>query len=395
MKTLFDEVDASFSRVAREKKPSVVMLTDIDFWAQSYGSHARIASVLRAVEVVCDVTIFSFRTLTPEARDQFDALGLKSKLMSYKDVSISARDVSIEANISAWPCIRSKAHVDWMQAAKSFLDNRRPDFVIIEYADRSYLLDAVPDQTKTILDAHDVMSERALAFARIGKTAAISLTAKEEFGLLSQYDAVLAISPHDATVMRERLGLENILNVPHAAIIAEAAPVRRTARKLLFTGANSEANIAGLTWFVDQVWPLLRSSHELHIVGSVCRSVGEDMQSVVRHGFVEDLGGLHRDCDLVVNPVFVGGGIKIKTLEAMSYGVPCVTTREGARGLEGAVGTGLIVARNRSEFAASILALSTNGELRESIARTGREYIRKHHYPSVVFRDLLLFLRNS
>jgi glycosyltransferase involved in cell wall biosynthesis len=153
--------------------------------------------------------------------------------------------------------------------------------------------------------------------------------------------------------------------------------------------------VSGLKWFVDQVWPAVREHCELHVVGTVCDSLETTDPRIVRHGIVEDLQRAHIDCDIAVNPVFVGGGIKIKTLDAMSHGIPCVTTVEGARGLESAVGTGLVVARSRAEFAASILALVDDRQRRAEIAIAAQRYIVERHSPSVAFRDLLLFITHA
>lgn len=375
----------------------IVVLTDIAFWEPGLGSHARITSMARALDACFDVTCFVFRTLTPKTRKQFAALGLRAKLVSYKDHTEppSRGGTPFRKRLSSHPFLKAKAKDGWTQAAANYLAQERPDVVLLEYIDRSYLLDAIPVGTMTVLDTHDVMSKRTLDFARLDKKPSISMSAHAEASILTEYDAVIAISPSDAAALRGSLKLRNVIHSPHAALVAPPAVIREQARRLLFTGGNSDANRSGIEWFIDQVWPLVGAEFELHVVGSVCNAFETSSKNVIKHYVVDDLERMHAHCDIVINPVFIGGGIKIKTLEAMSYGLPCVTTREGARGLEDSIGEGLLVASQRLEFATLLMDIAGDRVRRAAISAAARNFMRERHYPSVAFRDLFLFINNA
>jgi glycosyltransferase involved in cell wall biosynthesis len=392
--TQINLIDERFAGTRTYKKPTIVMLTDIKFWEPTLGSHARVIAVLMAIDTIADLKVLTFNTVTPAIKKAFQKLKLSAELISYKNYERPSGK-TFKPRLSKWASLHSKAKDGWTQAAFNFLNDIKPDFVIIEYADRSYLLDAVQPGVRTILDAHDVMSQRALTFARVGKIPSIVLSAKNESELLSQYTAVMAISPHDADVMHSRLGLTNVLYTPHPTIITQPPVIRDFGRKLLFIGGNTEANQLGLQWFLDQVWPIVAEGLELHVVGTVCNSFRTSYRNVVMRGVVDDLSQVHHECDIAINPVFVGGGIKIKTLDAMSFGLPCVTTTEGARGLEETIGTGLLVARKRLEFANFVLRLASSKALRVSVSAAAQRYARMRHAPSVAFRDLITFITHA
>ena len=387
-------LDSRFTGGRSRKKAIVAVLTDIPFWEPTLGSHARVASTLKAIDTWVNIKVFAFRTVHDAIRRSFESLDIDAELVSYKLWTETTKPAFIP-RLSKYPPLMAQAQSGWTQAAFNFLKATRPNFVLIEYVNRSYLLDAVPAGTRTILDAHDVMSQRALSFIHTDKKPGILLTAEQEANLLAEYSAVMAISPADVNAMRCGLGLKNVLYVPHAAPAARLASVRPNARRLLFVGGNSEANVLGLRWFLAQVWPLVSDRFELHVIGTVCNAIDRPPVNVVLRGVVDDLAAAHYDSDIAINPVFIGGGLKIKTLDAMGYGLPCVTTPEGARGLEAAEGTGLLVARKRLDFAGYLFRLGDDAVMRASMGVAAHEYVQAKHAPSVAFRDLIMFLTHA
>lgn len=103
---------------------------------------------------------------------------------------------------------------------------------------------------------------------------------------------------------------------------------------LLFVGVAFFANIQGVQWFIDNVMP--------HIGGNFF-IVGKGMDKVPFknltpnihiYGFVDDLADFYYRARIVVSPIFVGGGMKTKTAEALMYGKNIVGTEEAFEGYE-------------------------------------------------------------
>jgi GT2 family glycosyltransferase len=124
----------------------------------------------------------------------------------------------------------------------------------------------------------------------------------------------------------------------------EVAPVRSiwsNTKGLLFVGGfRHQPNVDALKYFIDNILPKIKThSPELQI-----RVVGNGLDNAVVNllislgidylGTVEDLGAIYRQSRVVIAPLVSGGGKKGKIGEALSYGLPVVTTSIGAEGFD-------------------------------------------------------------
>ena len=112
-------------------------------------------------------------------------------------------------------------------------------------------------------------------------------------------------------------------------------------RTLLFVGAlDYEPNIAGLKWFLDDIFPKVKERYQDVSVLVVGRRPPEDLVRTCRehpgvelHPDVPDVGPYYDKCGAVVVPLLSGGGTRIKILEAAMAGRPVLSTPLGAQGL--------------------------------------------------------------
>jgi succinoglycan biosynthesis protein ExoO len=129
---------------------------------------------------------------------------------------------------------------------------------------------------------------------------------------------------------------------------------------VLFVGSQHRPNTIGLRWFIQNVWPLIRQnipSARLLIAGTVCREFPSPQpEGVEVLGRLPDLASAYASASVVIAPILQGSGIKIKILEAASFGRACVTTSVGLEGLE-ALQPALRVADTPHAFAAEVTAL--------------------------------------
>ena len=157
------------------------------------------------------------------------------------------------------------------------------------------------------------------------------------------------------------------------AVVSNGADTRRIqptvaqrpkGTELLFVGAlDWFANIDAIAWFVTKIFPLLRSadpSIHLRVVGSRphdrVRRLVDGVAGVTLIGEVEDVRPFFARSDVVVVPLRVAGGTRIKILEAMAAGKPLVSTSIGAEGLEVQHGVHLLLADQPVDFARNVLA---------------------------------------
>lgn len=111
----------------------------------------------------------------------------------------------------------------------------------------------------------------------------------------------------------------------------------RNIRYLLFVGAYYFPNVKGLKWFFDNVFLRLDSNYRLVVIGRSMEKVCEQYKIDNRvHiiGGVKYLAPFYNNADVVIAPIFEGGGMKQKTAEAFAYGKCFVGSTESLLGYE-------------------------------------------------------------
>ncbi len=137
--------------------------------------------------------------------------------------------------------------------------------------------------------------------------------------------------------------------------------------------------------FCDQVWPRLRAqrpSMKLLIVGAdpspAMRALG-DRPGVTVTGSVSDVRPYIRGSAVMVAPLAIARGTQNKILEAMAMGVPVVTSRVAAGGVDAVAGEHLLVADEPEAIADAILRLTGDAAERARLAAAGRARMISHH----------------
>ncbi|MFN4057754.1 MAG: glycosyltransferase [Roseinatronobacter sp.] len=338
----------------------VVFVTDIRFWQNTYGSHMRIRRLVQMMHRIRPVRVFCLMPLRDEDRNQIAAENLSTiEIVSFTDWVDDAAPVRW-TTYAKRPFFDKHRNATFSAALSAYLGAHRAHSVVLEYIRLAYLRDACALDLPVFLDLHDIMSTRAVALAGAGLKASIEIDPAQERAILGAMTQVIAISTTDADFLRSRFGLKNVLYVPYTLDTVRHDATQRDPKCLLFIGARSQPNISGLRWLLDQVMPVLaQHGFMLNVVGTICDAFANRTDTgVVWHGQQDALDPFLATAGLSVNPVFVGGGLKIKCLDSLAHGLPVVTTTEGAAGLDIAVGAGLYVARSRSEFINIVLELA-------------------------------------
>jgi glycosyltransferase involved in cell wall biosynthesis len=400
MNALLRAINTRSIRHLRRKR--VLLVTDIPFWKPGMGSHARILALARSLEKRVSLDVFYFRSLTPEDLDSIAEAGMMARVVSFKDWEQQSAAFSFSSTINIHGLAQWR-HEAWGRTLKAFLASRAPyDAAIIEYIRLGYLKDAFGEQVLTILDTHDLMAPREWRFATQGKSPSIRLPLADEIAVLDRFHAVMAIQSEEARWLQGMLVRAFPLCCPHGVDAIKDQPgkdVARTQRKgplkLGFVGAASDANIEALRWFLAQVWPIVvRIPAELHVYGTVCARV-QPAGHVFLHGLVESLGLAYQACDVMINPILFGGGLKIKSIEALAHGRPLITTPEGSVGIDRPEASGVIVARSRGEFVDAVIRLAHDEKLRHKMAVEALVAARAQFSPETCFRPLLEFVENA
>ncbi len=192
--------------------------------------------------------------------------------------------------------------------------------------------------------------------------------------------ATLALTAEDAGRLATLAGAgARVHHVPapfEPALPAASEPLPGSPPVVLFGSGGWRPNAGGADWFLSRVWPRMRSARPdavLHVFG--IDATGPD---VVSHPAPADSRTAYSPAGVLVVPLKVASGVRIKILEAWARGVPVIATPEAARGLEAEDGVQLLLARDGEEFAAALNRL-TSGELVQRLVANGRRHLRQRH----------------
>jgi glycosyltransferase involved in cell wall biosynthesis len=183
-------------------------------------------------------------------------------------------------------------------------------------------------------------------------------------------------------------------SVAEIAKVLPNAGVTAFNRSLLFVGSmDYHANIDAVSWFVRDIWPEFAGKYpdlKFVIVGRDPAPEVRNLQSdrILVTGTVEDVRPYYAAAQAVIVPLRVGSGTRLKILEAMAAGVPIVSTRLGAEGIDVAHDVELLIADSGPELTSAIDDLFSSPELRDRLVQAARERVKSRYDWSVVGKDL-------
>ncbi len=215
-----------------------------------------------------------------------------------------------------------------------------------------------------------------------------SLARKFEFEVLKDFDLCITCSDRDADILKRTVKEIPILSIPWVIEMPKEfnMPNEKDIYNLVFVGSmHWEPNKDAIIWFIKKVMPLIRESLKnirLIVVGSFMNKeiyrLNNGVDICVK-GFVKNLSEVWLNTDIFIAPIRLGSGVNVKIIEAMSYGIPVVTTSKGAEGLKVLAGEHFVLSNTPKEFAKSIKSLIDNLDMRRSLSIKAREYVLEHH----------------
>ena len=207
-----------------------------------------------------------------------------------------------------------------------------------------------------------------------------------EISLLNKFDHIITLSSTDSQKLRDAGVTTNIHN--SFAIIRASetiTPVYDNPHELSFVGPDDHIpNLIGLNWFLDNCWSdLLRAdgNYHLKIIGKWSEANSNELSSKYPNisflGFVDDLRSALQNTIMIV-PITIGSGIRMKILEAANLGVPFISTSVGAEGIPLQSGTHCMIADSPSEFTNAILQLKDDKK-RTTLIQNAHQLIKKKY----------------
>lgn len=199
---------------------------------------------------------------------------------------------------------------------------------------------------------------------------------------------VVAVSPDDADLIRTKFNMP-FVDVVENGIDREFFSQTKGAHdpyRILFLGAlDWRPNLDAIDQFIDRVFPaILREVPfaRLMVVGrqpppGLVQKL-KNTPNVELHADVPDVRPFLGEAGLMAVPLRIGGGSRLKILEALAAGLPVVSTRVGAEGLNLRPGIDFVQAEEHEMASAIIRAMRAPGQLRQT-AVNGRQVVREQY----------------
>lgn len=196
---------------------------------------------------------------------------------------------------------------------------------------------------------------------------------------------ITVCSREDQLYLQAR-GAGNVHVVPNGATIPKIRGTLRSRspgkplRAVFLGNMGYDPNVDAVGFFADQVLPVTSSTVEsFDVIGSNVPPElnGQYAGRVNFRGFVDGLGRVLQEYDVMVAPIRFGSGTKLKVLEAMANGIPLVSTPQGVEGLELVDGVSVLLASTPTEMAEALLRLAESPQLCRQIAAEAYTLVRK------------------
>ena len=222
------------------------------------------------------------------------------------------------------------------------------DAIVLQYIRLSRLLTYTSIPKKAIY-THDVFSYKDL---RTGAPFYEACNAHEEAKALQRCPNIFAIQEEEATYYNYLAPKSKIYTVYSHFEYHHQPEIGN--KNILFLASRMEFNVNGILWFLDNAWPMIvNQDPELKLIigGTVCEKIPKDKYSnLILLGRVDSLDNFYQRGDVVINPVFQGTGLKIKTFEALSYGKTVIVHPHSSQGIYQRDAAPLLFATNPTDW---------------------------------------------
>jgi polysaccharide biosynthesis protein PslH len=251
------------------------------------------------------------------------------------------------------------------------------DIVFVEYVFFSKALTCFPDHVLKVLDTHDVMTDRHKQYMQHNnKYSWFTTSAAQERKGLRRADIIVAIQEGERDFFA-RLTQKKTITVGHTVKTRKQKTDALFTGSILFLGSANQSNIDTITVFIRDMFPGIKREFPnatLLLAGEICSVLDDSIEGIIKLGSAEDLDAIYDKADMVINPIRIGTGLKIKNIEALGYSKPLVTTSIGAQGMEMGIDSAFLVADDAQCFSDAVIKILREPILYSSLAKNGYEF---------------------
>jgi glycosyltransferase involved in cell wall biosynthesis len=376
------------------------------------GGNIRTYHVLRYLSARHELTFYSYYAGTPdpdyerELRRQLP--GAVAVSTGKRELSGAARGLDYLAHLGARPpyAVSRFADAKVQKQLRTWFREQRFDVAVCDFLDAAVNFPGrfnIP----CVLFQHNVESEIWRRHAATANHPGKKMIYRTEFRKMLRYERaavskfhhVIAVSESDRSLMTQWVDGDRVTVVPTGVDLTEYRPdpansnsdPNASAPLITFVGAMDwEPNVDGVEYFCAEVWPSIKEEVPQARFRIVGRNPGSRVQkwaaidaSIEVTGRVPSVVGHLRQSAVVIVPLRIGGGTRLKIYEAMAAGRAVVSTTIGAEGLDVHHGLDITLADDARCFAQAVIALLRDPELRRRYQTAAAETAARYDWPAI------------
>lgn len=275
--------------------------------------------------------------------------------------------------------VDEKISPDIDKCMKNVFANKHYDIVWAEYEYLSKALLYVPEGVLKVVDTLNAFAFKREMYEAIGyKGYAYATTKKQETLAINRADWCIAIQEDEEQFFKS-VASENLKVCTIGENMPATKPYVADSKTILFVGSHYVVNQEGVKHFIKYILPLVKEKVpdcSFKLVGAICKCI-PDSDQYEKLGYVDDVDAAYREARLVVNPVHVGTGLNIKTIEAVSKAKPLVSHLVGVRGLNPEKPFA-IATDDDKEYANAIADILTNDDKAMELSENAYNFINSY-----------------
>lgn len=248
------------------------------------------------------------------------------------------------------------------------------EICLCNYVFLSRCLDYLPARTLRVLYTHDVFADRNARIAAAGgspRSWYFSTTQAEEARGLRRADLIVALQADEGAYFENAVGRERVYVLPYVPPKRFLPPRPPSTPFVLgYVASAHYPNVDAIGGFIAAFD--FSDGAVLRIAGTVCMWLAKLKlpAEVELLGVVDDLAGFYASCDLFINPDMLKSGLKVKCVEALSFGKPLICTAAASAGI--GMTADFHTAPTLAEVARHAARAAKDGEFRNQVAAESR-----------------------
>ena len=246
------------------------------------------------------------------------------------------------------------------------------DLLIIDHLQMSWILE-LKIQIPIVLIEHNVEHDlyhklsismpKTNFFMRLLYLREYRLLYEKEKNACEKSSYVLTLNDTDKEKLNNFFNVKNLdsMHIPGGFETLKIFKEKKYSVTMLGTW-NWDANKQGLEWFVKFIYPHINNTIDIHVGGRGAEWLNGKYTNIIYHGFVENAQDFLSNSKCIIIPSVEGGGIQIKTLDAISSNIPVVATSVAVRGIE-EIPEGIFIVDDPKCFAEKINYIQLHGQI--------------------------------